>query len=301
MLATPQLVPCPDGRRLEVLVAGPEDGLPLVFHHGTPGGAVPDRMLNQAAAERGLRVVSYSRPGYGSSTPRADAVSTATVADDAADVATILDHLGHDLFVSIGWSGGGPRTLACAAMLPERCLAAACGVGLAPRDEYDGDIRDGMAEENVTEYTAAFAGSDRLAPLLEEFSRDVFRTTGADVADALGTLVPPVDRAALTGELAEHLAATMRKAGEQGIVGWLGDDLTHTRPWGFSVRDITVPVAVWQGTADRMVPFAHALWLAEHIPGATSHLEEGEGHISLLTQMPRILDDLLELIGPARR
>jgi pimeloyl-ACP methyl ester carboxylesterase len=93
------------------------------------------------------------------------------------------------------------------------------------------------------------------------------------------------------------MAATMRKAGEQGIVGWLDDDLTHTRPWGFSVRDITVPVAVWQGTADMMVPFAHAEWLAANIPGARAHLEEGQGHISLLARMPVILDDLLELAG----
>jgi pimeloyl-ACP methyl ester carboxylesterase len=289
-------VPTPDGRTLEVLVDGPEDGFPLVFHHGTPQGAVPDPALNEAAAARGLRVVAYSRPGYGGSTPRSDA-DTATVADDALDVATILDHLGLDRFVSLGWSGGGPRTLACAAVLPGRCLASACGVGLAPPDEYDGDIRDGMGEENVMEYTAAFAGREKLAPLLEEFSVSVFGSTADDIADALGTLVPPVDRAALTGELAEHMAATMRKAGEQGIVGWLDDDLTHTRPWGFSVRDITVPVAVWQGTADMMVPFAHAEWLAANIPGARAHLEEGQGHISLLARMPVILDDLLELAG----
>jgi pimeloyl-ACP methyl ester carboxylesterase len=292
-------VPTPDGRSLEVLVAGPADGFPLVFHHGTPQGAVPDRLLEGAAAERGLQVVSYSRPGYGASTPRPDA-DTATVADDAADVATILDHLGHDRFVSLGWSGGGPRTLACAAMLPERCLAAACGVGLAPRHEYDGDIRDGMGEENVTEYTAAFAGREKLAALLEEFSTDVFVSTAEEIANALGTLVPPVDRAALTGERAEQMAASMRKAGEQGIIGWLDDDLVHTRPWDFSVRDITVPVAVWQGTADMMVPFAHAEWLAANIPGATAHLEDGEGHISLLAQMPRILDDLLDLAGLPR-
>jgi len=182
-------------------------------------------------------------------------------------------------------------------MLPDRCLAAVCGVGLVPVEEYDGDIRDGMGEENVEEYTAAFAGADALAALLEGFAPDVFSATAEQVADSLGSLIPPVDRAALTGELAEVMAAAFRRAGEQGIVGWLHDDLTHTRPWGFSVGDITVPVAVWQGTEDRMVPFAHARWLADHIPGARAHLVEGEGHISLLAQLPRILDDLLDLAG----
>lgn len=290
----------PDGRDLEVVLFGPEDGFPLVYHHGTPQGAVHDPALERAASERGLRVVAWSRPGYGASTPRADALSTATVADDAADVATILDDLGHERFVTIGWSGGGPRALACAAVLPDRCLGAVCGVGLAPPAEFDGDVRDGMGEENVEEYTAAMAGVDALTEVLERFSPPVFAATPQDVADSLGSLIPPVDRAALTGELAEVSAQAFRRAGAQGIVGWLNDDLTHVRPWGFSVADIAVPVSVWQGTEDQMVPFAHAEWLAAHVPGVRAHLEQGEGHLSLLAKMPLILDDLLEMAGLPR-
>ena len=290
-------VPTPDGRLLEVLVSGPEDGLPLVFHHGTPQAAVPDPVLEQAAAERGLRVVAWSRPGYGGSTRRADGATTATVADDAADVAVILDHLGLGEFVSVGWSGGGPRSLACAAVLPGRCRAAVCGVGLVPQAEYDGDLRTGMGEENVAEFTAAMDGSEALTALLDDFAPGVFAATAADVADSLGTLAPPVDRAALTGDLAELIAATFRRAGEQGIVGWHDDDLTMLRPWGFSVKDITVPVAVWQGTEDMMVPFAHAEWLAANIPGAQAHFAEGEGHLSLFASMPTILDDLVVIAG----
>ncbi len=290
-----------DDRTLEVLSYGRDDGFPLVFHHGTPVAAVLDPMLDAAASSRGLRVLAASRPGYGGSGPRPDRGSTATVADDARDSALVLDALGLDTFVTLGWSGGGPRALACAAVLPGRCLAAACGVGLAPPAEFDGDIRDGMGEENVLEYTAAFAGSVELTTFLEEFSPGVFSATPADVADSLGDLIPPVDRAALTGEFAEHLAASFRHAGRQGIVGWHDDDLTHVRPWGFSVGDIATPVALWQGTEDRMVPFAHAEWLVAHVPGARAHLEEGEGHLSLLARMPDILDDLLDLAGHPER
>lgn len=290
-------VPTPDGRELEVLVAGPEDAFPLVYHHGTPTGAVPDPPFEQIAADHGLRVVSYSRPGYGASSPRPDGAATATVGDDAADVVTILDHLGLDRFVTLGWSGGGPRSLACAALLPDRCLGAVCGVGLAPPVEFDGDVRDGMGEENVVEFTAAMDGVEALTRWMEQNSPEVFSVTADQVAESLGSLAPPVDRAALTGEMAEHTAASFRHAGAQGYVGWLHDDLAMVRPWGFSVRDITVPVAVWQGTADMMVPFAHAQWLAAHIPGAGVHLEEGEGHISLRNQMPRILADLRVIAG----
>ena len=80
-------------------------------------------------------------------------------------------------------------------------------------------------------------------------------------------------------------------------MGWHDDDLTMLRPWGFSVKDITVPVAVWQGTEDMMVPFAHAEWLAANIPVRQAHFAEGEGHLSLFASMPTILDDLVEIAG----
>jgi len=286
-----------DGRTLDVLLAGPADGFPLVFHHGTPQGAVPFPFLEKPASARGLRVIAYSRPGYGGSTPRPDADSRATVADDALDVAAILDALDLDQFVPLGWSGGGPRALACAAVLPGRCKAAACGVGIAPPEADGFDFLEGMGPENVAEYTAVRQGWEALSAWLEEHGTPLFSVTGDQVVEAMGGLLPPVDQAALTGELAEWLAASTRRAGEQGIVGWRDDDLTHSRPWGFDVRDIAVPVSIWQGSEDRMVPHTHARWLAAHVPGAHGHFVEGEGHLSLIAQMDVILDDLLEMAG----
>ena len=86
------------GRQLEVLAAGPEDGLPLVFHNGTPAGLVTFAPMIAAAAERGLRTVMYARPGYGGSTPQPGR----RVADAAGDVAAVLDALGAEQFVSAG-------------------------------------------------------------------------------------------------------------------------------------------------------------------------------------------------------
>jgi pimeloyl-ACP methyl ester carboxylesterase len=101
-----------DGRDIDVLTAGPDGSLALVVHQGTPVGLVLDSKLGQAAAERGLRVVQAARPGYEDSTPRPGR----TVADVVADTAAVLDAVGAETYVSIGFSGGGLHTLACAAL-----------------------------------------------------------------------------------------------------------------------------------------------------------------------------------------
>ena len=285
-----------DGRTLEVRDEGPEGGFPLVFHWGTPSGAVPVPFLEAPARERGLRLISYSRPGYGESMPRPDGRDSAAVADDITDTATVLDQLGLDEFVTVGWSGGGPRALGCAALLPDRCRAAASVAGIAPRDGIDWDFRDGMAEENVKEFTAALDSADALEEFLAS-QAGFFTMTGEELAEGFGGLAPEVDRAALTPQVAEVVAASFRAAGLQGIVGWRDDDLVLLRPWGFDVADVHVPVAVWVGGADTTVPRRQGEWLAEHVSGARAHLLDDEGHISLMAAPARILDDLLDLAG----
>jgi hypothetical protein len=56
-----------------------------------------------------------------------------------------------------------------------------------------------------------------------------------------------VDKAALTGEFADFMATSLRRAVATGVAGWRDDDLAFTRPWGFELAAIERPVSVWQG------------------------------------------------------
>jgi len=285
-----------DGRRLEVVAAGPVDGLALVFHTGTPAGLVPFAPMVDAAAARGLRTVLYARPGYGGSTPRPGRV----VADAAGDVAAILDELGHEAFVTAGWSGGGPHALACAALLPGRCRSAASIAGVAPYHPDGLNWLAGMGPENVEEFGAAAAGEGPLTAFLEGTAAELREVTAEQVAAALGGLASEVDTAVLSGEFAEYLASSFRTAVAGGIAGWRDDDLAFVRPWGFEL-DLAVPVAIWQGGQDRMVPYDHGHWLADHVGGARPRLLPGEGHLSLVrTDFGAILDDLLAPIADSK-
>jgi len=274
------------------------DDQPLVFHWGTPGAAVWFEPLETAAARMGLRLVMYSRPGYAGSTPRPGR----SVADAADDVAAVLDALGADSFVTLGWSGGGPHALACAALLPDRCLAATSLACVAPYAAEGLDWMAGMGAENIEEFSAALEGEEALNAALERMAKDLEAVQGGDVAAALGGLVSDVDKAALTGEFADTLAEAFRRSVSSGIAGWRDDDLAFTRSWGFDLDAIRRPVAVWQGGQDRMVPFSHGQWLASHIPTARVHLSPDEGHLSLgAASLDRIVADLAGLASPAGR
>lgn len=287
-----RLVRTADGRDIDVLIAGPEDGRPLVVHGGTPAGLVLNARLGNAAIERGLRPVLAARPGYERSTPRPGR----RVADVAADVTAVLDELGAREFVSIGFSGGGPHSLACAAWLPERCLAAASVAGVAPFDAAGLDFTAGMGPENVEEFQLAARGAAALTPFLEKERAALGQVTGEQVTAAFGGLISGADAAALTGEFADDLAASLRAAVREGIDGWLEDDLAFLAHWGFHLRDVGDRAAIWQGDQDNMVPFAHGQWLAAHTPGARVHLEPGAGHLTMTAMaIDRILDDLLDL------
>ena len=293
MPATFSTITTADGRTLEYLTTGPIDGQALLFHVGTPNAATDYTAITEAAAALGLRTICYSRPGYGGSTP----LPGRRVADAAADVRDLLDQLSVTEFWTLGWSGGGPHALACAALLPERCRAAALLASAAPYPARGIDYMDGMGQDNIEEFDAAIAGWDELTGYLRPLIGDLAGVTGGGVAESLAGLLSGVDRAALTGALAEQLADGMRRAVQTGMAGWRDDDLAFVQDWGFELGRIGVPVAVWQGRQDRMVPFAHGQWLVAQIPTAEPHLYTEEGHFSLVARCDDILADLLKLGG----
>lgn len=285
----------PDGRTVDVYVDGRAEALPLLFHNGTPSSGQPYKPFVEAASRRGLKLVSFSRAGYGSSTRNRGR----TVADVIPDVTAILDQLGAHRFYTLGWSGGGPHALACAALLPARAIGAASVGGLAPFDAGGLDWMDDMGAENVAAFGAALAGDAALRSFLEGVSPSFATVTADQVAASLGNLISDVDRSSISGDAAAWLADVFSESVRNGIWGWYDDELALVKPWGFDLRHINVPVAIWQGSQDRMTPFAHGEWLASHIPGADPHLLPDHGHLSLgVNSFGRLLDNLMT-IAPA--
>ncbi|MFF2852556.1 alpha/beta fold hydrolase [Streptomyces sp. NPDC058001] len=271
------LVPQPDGRLTEIITYGIGTKGTLLVHAGTPGGITPRKPFADVCDEFGLRYVMAARPGYGQSSPRPGRV----MADIADDIAGVMDHLGVDTFISMGGSGGGGNVLGCAALLPERCEAAAALVSPAPIDAADLDYYAGMGPENVEEWRLAEQGRAAVEPWLKKTVAGWGEITAEDFVATYRGSLPPVDQELCTTEFGDIFMASLRKATSTGVEGWLEDDLALVTPWGFDLGSITTPVTIWTGKLDLLVSYEHSVWLARAIPGADLHVIAEHGHLSV--------------------
>jgi len=286
-----QTVETTGGRRLRVREAGDPSGVPVLFLNGTPGSSLMYEPHVRDAEERGIRFVSWDRPGYGGSTRH----EGRSVADEAANATAVCDALGIDRFCVWGISGGGPHALALAALLPDRCAAAAALAPVAPFDAEGFDFTEGMGEQNIEEFDAIFEGEERHREVLE---RDLAQLTSLGpegLVESWHSLLGPADAEVANGRLAAYIIDCVRDGVGQSLDGWFDDDLAFVRPWGFELGAIRVPVLHWQGEQDKFVPFGHGVWLSQRIPGVESRLTAEDGHLTLAERrIPEVHAWLLE-------
>jgi len=289
MAMTRHLIPLAVGRTLDVFVSG-EDGAPLVIDlPGTPEGHRLSGVLEEAAAATGLRIASLARPGYAGSTR----LPGRTVADVVPDVLAVADSLGYERFAVMGSSGGGPHALACGALAGDRCVAVAVVSGVGPWAATGLDFLAGMGEGNEIEFGAALEGEEPLRELLVLWREEILAAGEQGTFASLQSVLSPPDQKVMTGDFARHMHESFSLALENGVDGWGDDDLAFTRPWGFDLARLAVPVFLWQGEQDLMVPPAHGRWLADAIPGCRARLLPDDGHLTMLLNRPaEILADL---------
>ena len=266
----------PDGRILTAAEWGDPNGLPLISMHGTPGGRISYFSDPTIYARHGLRRITYDRPGYGDLTR----LPGRSVADAVPDVIALCDSLGIESFAVTGGSGGGPHALATAALLPDRVLRCLAAVSVAPWDANGLDWLAGMTAGNVEEFEAAARGEETYRPICERERQTSLERLVAGRVDFLG------DNYEMSESDKKQMVAHFASAYDQltnglahGVDGWVDDGIAFTRPWGFEVETIRVPIYLSYGRHDTLVPAAHGDWLAAHIPHATVVVNEDAGHM----------------------
>lgn len=279
-----------DDRALSISEAGHPDGVPIIVHHGTPSSRLLYPLWIEDAEARGIRLISYDRPGYGASTP----LSGRSVSSAAEDVATIAKFLKLEGLCVWGVSGGGPHALACAALLPELVLAAAILACPAPYPADKLDYFDGMGEDNIEEFNAALAGRDTLERYIEPLVPGILNATDPKaLVEEMRSLLCPADVAVIKEDYAEFLIITTREGIEARRDGWIDDDIAFFTPWGFNLSQIQVPILLLHGEQDQMVPISHGKWLASEITTAEARLLADDGHLTLKFRVPEVHSWLL--------
>jgi len=283
-----QVVEGPGGYRLVVEISGAPQGKPAVFMlHGTPGTLSGPRPRGIFLHRRGIRLISYNRPGY----PGSDRRKGRAVADAAADVKAIADYFDIPEFSVIGRSGGAPHALACAADkdLRGRIKSVAALSGLAPYDAEDLDWFDGMAESNQRAYGDAVDNPAALIATLNQHAGQV-RNNSQGLLNALWPELVGSDKDVI-GDIALRriIAQTHAEALRESTWGWVDDVLALGRRWGFSLSDIRVPVLLWHGGDDVFSPVSHTQWLAKRIDTAELELRPDSAHFGAVEILPEIL------------
>ncbi|MGH2727292.1 MAG: alpha/beta fold hydrolase, partial [Actinomycetota bacterium] len=227
------------------------------------------------STERRIRMIGVERPGTGFSTP----YTYERIIDWADDLKAFADGLGIDRFATVGLSGGGPYVLAACHGLPDRVSAGAVLGGIGPTRGRE--TAPGYTRLLPIAYPLLAALRGPLSELLTSGIRAI-RDVASQGYDLYRKFIaPPSDRAVLEDPAMKAVFLyDMTTALEGGLRAPVSDIVLFGRHWGFSLRDITVPVRFWHGDADKIVPLSHGEFMTALVPGAELVVCPGGGHFA---------------------
>jgi len=270
------LVPLDGGRALGYAEYGDPEGDPVLWFHGTPGARKqipPDAPM--LAAERGIRLIGVERPGTGYSTT----YSYDRIIDWAEDLEAFVDGLGIRRFATVGLSGGGPYVLAACYAMPDRVVAGAVLGGIGPT--RGPETAPGYTRLLPLAYPLLSAVRRPLAEILSTAVKGIRSVASQGYDFYKNYISPPSDRAVLADPAMKAVFLyDLMTALEGGLRAPVSDIVLFGRHWGFSLRDIRVPVRFWHGDADRIVPLSHGEFQAALVRGAELVVCPGGGHFA---------------------
>jgi len=280
-----------DGRMLGYAETGATDGQPVILCHGLPGSRMEGHLVEAAAIKLKLKIITPDRPGYGLSTPQPHH----TLLQWADDVIKLADHLDFRSFHLIGISGGAPRALAIVAKCTDRLKKVAIVCGLAPL--YQTGLSKNMNRFTKLSFWLAYHSPRILKSLVGTPISAITKLSPAFALQTLRLYNRGVDgQLLLEPKIRQLIELDIREAFRQGPIGAAHEMRLYTRPWGFKLEDLKIPITIWHGDSDTIVPLEHSNYLHSHLPNSQLTIVPGEAHFSLpIRRTDTILQSLLDM------
>lgn len=261
---------------VEYADSGAGAGAPALVSHGILGSHVEGRGLGRTYLGEAARVIAPSRFGYfGSAMPL-----HATPAMQADAYVGLLDHLGVDRAVVLGFSAGGPSVIELALQRPERVAALVLASSALPPSSRPPAV--------ARPFMSAAARSDRTFWLFARVAPGVLH----------GLMGVPEDYAPTDDEreTIESVAASIFPVHprRRGFIfdAFVGNTWVRHAP----LEDLAVPTLIVHAADDSLAPYAHASAAARRIPEAGFVTIERGGHL-FLRQESRVRGEIASFLA----
>jgi pimeloyl-ACP methyl ester carboxylesterase len=279
-----------DGRKLSYCDNGVVGNSALLFHHGTPGNAQIWETFFEAASQKGVRAISYTKAGY----PGSDRAAHKQISDATGDYLELLNQLDIAEFVSIGWSGGGPYALH--STFEDSCKGAELIAAVAPYSEMGEEFLVGTDGSETLEMLEKKVSSKEAS--LEIALEDMKSFESLWTVEGWQSLFEVRENYKEFADLYLKFTALVVPSLLNSVfpdpTGYATDDYLILNNWGFKTSDVTKLVSIWNGDEDQGVPTGHALWQHSQIKGSTVHILEGQKHVTIMVEaMEPILESAI--------
>jgi pimeloyl-ACP methyl ester carboxylesterase len=249
------------------------------------------KLFDEVAQRLNVRVIGIDRPGMGLS----DYKSNRKLLNWPDDVIELADALAIDRFPIVGGSGGVPSVLACAYKIPDRLTAV--GVLFGPRPLGEKGATAGWSRSMRVQ---AFIGRNCPLWIEDQIMKALALAVKRNPESAVQTTInrsSKADKAVLNQPMLKQLLIDcIRESFRSGSRGCALDFVINMKSWGFNLEDIRIPINLWHGEDDNILPVAMGKYLANIIPHCHAQFLPHEGHYSLI---PNHATEILNTLIPS--